>query len=84
MPELTIKYPNRLLGVTRREISEEQAKEVIDLVDGTDEDENTATCPVDGETYDREWDLDHEEHDSTHPNHYKFCDIAEAHEHEEG
>jgi hypothetical protein len=40
-----------------------------------EEDNDTATCPLDGEEYSRSWDLDHERHDSDHPNHHKFCAI---------
>jgi len=32
VPELTIKYPSRLLGVERREITEEQADKVRELL----------------------------------------------------
>jgi hypothetical protein len=44
---------------------------------------DTAVCQLDGEEYDRAWDLDHEEHDGDHPNHYKFCDLTEPHWHDE-
>lgn len=49
----------------------------------TDDDGRYAICPADEEEYDREWDLNHEEHDSEHPNHYKFCDIEAPHYHED-
>ena len=46
------------------------------------DEDDPSICAADGEAYDREWDLDHEEHDSEHPNHYHFCDIGDVHYHE--